>query len=103
MGLLSSPHKFKCSGHLKSEGADFEVVCRRWFEPLDGLPHRIKVVQALQYFSSTFLAISVDAIANQLRNAKVEASCRSGTDSSIGAFGEKWSVVIGEDFRCGSV
>jgi hypothetical protein len=70
---------------------------------LDGLPHRIKVVQALQYFSSTFLAISVDAIANQLRNAKVEASCRSGTDSSVGAFSEKWSVVIGEDFRCGSV
>jgi hypothetical protein len=72
-------------------------------QPLDGLPHRIKVVQALRYFSSTFLAISVDAIADQFRNAKVEASSRSGTDSSVGAFGEKWSVVISEDFRCGSV
>jgi hypothetical protein len=36
-------------------------------------------------------------------NARIRVSCRSGTDSSVGTFGEKLSVVFGEDDRCGSV
>jgi hypothetical protein len=36
-------------------------------------------------------------------NARIRVSCRSGTDSSVGVFCEKLSVVFGEDDRCGSV